>query len=97
MDILKAIKALSNENRLSILEWLKAPKKHFKTANCLTDGVCIGLIEEKIQLSQSTVSQYILQLQQAGFIHTERKGQWTYCRLNEKFIDDFLQALNKIL
>jgi len=93
------LKAIANEKRLTILKWLKDPKKHFKSTHCDVeeDGVCVGLIEKKIGLSQSTVSQYLLQLQQAGFISMNRCGQWTYCKLEKAFVKEFLQELNKYL
>jgi DNA-binding transcriptional ArsR family regulator len=98
MNTLNVLKALSNEKRLKILEWLKEPCKHFTSPHCdvSKDGVCVGLIEKKTGLSQSTVSQYLLQLQQAGLITMERQGQWTYCKLNKKFIKEFIMQLNKI-
>lgn len=99
MNTLNVLKALSNDKRLKILEWLKSPKKHFTSATCDVnkEGVCVGLIEQKSGLSQSTVSQYLLQLQQAELITMDRRGQWTFCKLNKKFIKEFLTQLNKII
>lgn len=99
MDTLNVLKALANPKRLKILECLKEPKAHFHSSHCdvSKDGVCVGLIEQKIGLSQSTVSQYLLQLQQAGLIIMERRGQWTYCRLNKPFIKEFMTQLKDIL
>lgn len=87
MDLVKVFKALANERRLQIIEWLNDPATHFTSATCdvVTDGVCVGLIEKKIGLSQSTVSQYLSQLQQADIIMMQRCGQWTYCKLNPDF------------
>jgi DNA-binding transcriptional ArsR family regulator len=95
MNLLIALKALSNEHRLKIIEWLKEPSKHFTSShsNVDIDGVCVGLIEKKIGLSQSTVSQYLLQLQQAGLITMDRKGQWTYCKLNKVALNEFTKQL----
>lgn len=99
MNILNVLKALANENRLKILEWLKEPGDHFISSQCdvKTDGVCVGLIEQKTGLSQSTVSQYLLQLQQAGLIIMERRGQWTYCKLNKMLIKEFMTQLKNSL
>lgn len=95
MNLQLVLKALSNEKRLKILHWLKEPKKHFTSHHCdvESDGVCVGLIEEKIGLSQSTVSQYLMLLQQAGLITTERRGQWTYCKRNEKNLKAAIRQL----
>ena len=99
MNTINILKALANEKRFQILGWLKEPSKHFTSTHCdvSKDGVCVGLIEQKIGLSQSTVSQYLLQLQQVGLVTTERRGQWTYCKLNEKAWKDFVAALSKAL
>ncbi|HEV2613944.1 MAG TPA: metalloregulator ArsR/SmtB family transcription factor [Gammaproteobacteria bacterium] len=99
MNMLDVLKALSNEKRLQILEWLKEPGKHFTSQHCDVerDGVCVGSIEKKAGLCQSTVSQYLLQLQKAGLITMERQGQWTYCKLNTKFTKEFLAELHKVL
>ena len=98
MNIIPILKALSNEKRLKILQWLKESCKHFSSSHCdiEKDGVCVGLIEQKIGLSQSTVSQYLMLLQQAGLITTERKGQWTFCKRNEKTIQALVEALKKL-
>jgi DNA-binding transcriptional ArsR family regulator len=99
MNTLNVLKAIANENRLKILEWLKEPGEHFTSSHCdvSKEGVCVGLIEQKTGLSQSTVSQYLLQLQQAGLIIMERRGQWTYCKLNKPFIKEFMTQLKNIL
>lgn len=98
MDMIIIFKALANDKRLKILEWLKEPKKNFKSMQCDVekDGVCVGLIEDKIGLSQSTVSQYLTILQKAGLIITERRGQWTYCKRNEKAIKELIIQLEKL-
>src|SRR3990167_7000991 len=59
MNMIAVLKALSNEKRLKILQWLKEPKKNFTSVHCdiEKDGVCVGLIEENIGLSQSTRSE----------------------------------------
>ncbi|WP_131783356.1 ArsR/SmtB family transcription factor [Legionella gresilensis] len=93
MNIVPILKALSNERRLQIIEWLREPAKHFTSSHCdvSIDGVCVGLIEKKAGLSQSTISAYLSQLHQAGLITMERRGQWTYCKLNQPFIEQFFQ------
>lgn len=98
MNINSILKALSNEKRLKILQWLKEPGKYFSSPVCdvENEGVCVGLIEQKIGLSQSTVSQYLALLQQAGLITTERKGQWTFCKRNEKTIQALIEAIKKL-
>jgi DNA-binding transcriptional ArsR family regulator len=98
MNMITVLKALANEKRLKIFQWLKEPKKNFTSSHCDVEkeGVCVGLIEEKIGLSQSTVSQYLMLLQQAGLVTTERKGQWTYCKRNEKTIKELVKKLEDL-
>ena len=99
MDIQIVLKALSNEKRFQIISWLKEPAKHFHPTHCDVgkDGVRVGLIEDKTGLSQSTVSQYLLQLHRAGLITMHRKGQWTYCKLDKPFLAQFIKTLGREL
>lgn len=100
MNIINVLKALANERRFQILEYLKEPEKHFPpdAQRCdMQEGICVGLIEKKIGLSQSTVSQYLAQLQQAGLIHMERRGRWTFCQLNRLFLEQFIETLGQRL
>ncbi len=101
MNLINILKALSNEKRFQILEILKEPEKHFSAdaqkCDMRSEGVCVGLIEKKVGLSQSTVSQYLAQLQQADLIRMERRGQWTYCQLNRELVKKFIDELNKKL
>jgi ArsR family transcriptional regulator len=53
-------------------------------ADCYEHGVCVGQIQAKSGLTQSTVSEYLSILQRAGFIESKRVGQWTYYKRNEK-------------
>ncbi|AMR34220.1 transcriptional regulator [Mucilaginibacter sp. PAMC 26640] len=85
MDQLAIFKALSNNTRLQILQWLKQPEINFPghTAACGA-GVCVGKIQEKASLTQSTVSEYLSLLQRAGLVSATRIGQWTYYKRNEE-------------
>lgn len=86
MDTLEVFKALSNKSRLQMLEWLKEPEINFpeQLAAGFEHGVCVGQIQAKAGLTQSTVSEYLSILQRAGFIVSKRVGQWTYYKRNEK-------------
>ncbi|MCT4780811.1 MULTISPECIES: helix-turn-helix transcriptional regulator [Exiguobacterium] len=93
-------KALSNEVRLDILRWLKDPQTHFNkpaahlsTNSAEKGGVCVGDIQEKANLSQSTVSQYLAMLQKVGLLESERHGKWTYYRRNEQKIKELTEYL----
>jgi DNA-binding transcriptional ArsR family regulator len=96
MEHIEIFKALSNKSRLQMLEWLKEPEINFpdqmKHAG-FEHGVCVGQIQAKAGLTQSTVSEYLSILQRAGFIESKRVGQWTYYKRNE----GAFEALSKLI
>ncbi len=100
MDIIEINKILSNSLRVEILNWLKSPEDHFpphKELGHFNDGVCVQYIGEKAGISQSTVSQYLSQMQKAGLVIATRHGKWTYYKRNEKNIKEYIQVLSKTL
>ena len=68
-----------------MLEWLKEPEVNFpgQKEYGYDQGVCVGQLQAKANLTQSTVSEYLSILQRAGFIKATRKGQWTYYKRDE--------------
>ena len=86
MEQVDIFKALSNKSRLQILEWLKNPEENFpgQQPYGYESGVCVGQIQAKAGLTQSTISEYLSILQRAGFIASTRVGQWTYYKRNEE-------------
>lgn len=62
---------------------------------CSTDvisGFCVGELGEELTISPSTLSHHIKELQRAGLIKTQRKGQNVEC-----FIDaDTVERVRKI-
>ncbi len=96
MDQVAAFKALANESRLRILHWMKDPEKHFGPApNGRPRGraVCVGEIQAKLGLSQSTVSHFLALLLQADLVIARREGQWTFYERNESAIHALEQFL----
>ncbi|MFD2934590.1 ArsR/SmtB family transcription factor [Spirosoma flavum] len=86
MNQVDVFKALSNKTRLQILSWLKEPEIHFPLQDfCEAKGVgvCVGHIQAKCGLNQSTVSEYLSLLQRAGLVTATRVGQWTFYKRNE--------------
>lgn len=91
-----AIKALANDQRLQILEWLKAPGDHFppqRDGDLEKDGVCGVLIAEKLGLSQPTVSTHMKVLARAGLVRAKRIKQWTFYRRDEKRIKELKKTI----
>jgi ArsR family transcriptional regulator len=91
-----AFKALANERRLQILEWLKDPVAHFPPqvdGDLVEDGVCGVLIAEKLRVSQPTISEHMKILAQAGLVRPKRIKQWTFYRRDEDRIAALKQAI----
>jgi len=96
MSLEKTFKALGNERRFQILEWLKQPKRHFppqSDGDLVRDGVCGVLIAEKLGVSQPTVSEHLKVLTQAGLLRAKRIKQWTFYRRDEDSIRAIKRAI----
>ena len=99
MDLNKAIAALNNPVRRKILDWLK-DRSNFPPAlpeHAGLEGVCVAYIQEKAGLSQSTISNYMGLLKEAGLVVSERHGQFTFYRRDEDAIRAFLSAVEREL
>ena len=75
------LRALANERRLQILEWLKDPRRHFPPqvdGDLVKDGVCGVLIARKLRVSQPTASEHLNILVRAGLIRPKRIKQWIF-------------------
>lgn len=96
MDIDAIHKALANPVRRQILQWLKDPDQHFVEQELPLDmGVCAGLIDRRLGLSQSTVSAHLATLQKAGLVSTKKVGQWSFFKRDEATIQAFLEQLQQ--
>ena len=96
MDITTAIKALANDKRLQILEWLKEPETHFPPqvdGDLVKDGVCGLLLAEKLGVSQPTASEHLKVLAQAGLVRTKRIKQWAFYKRDERQIKEIKKAI----
>ena len=91
-----AIRALANERRLQILEWLKNPTKHFPPqvdGDLVKDGVCGCLIARKLRVSQPTTSEHMKILCQAGLTRAKRIKKWTFYKRDEPRITQIKKAI----
>lgn len=99
MDIVEISKVLSNPIRLKILRWLREPEKNFpphQDIDHFDDGVCVGYIQDKIGLSQSTTSTYLSMMQNAELVIPTRHGKWTYYKRNENTLEQYRKALGEV-
>ena len=86
MKVEFALRALANDRRLLILDWLKHPRKHFPPqvdGDLVEDGVCGVLIARKLKVSQPTASEHMKVLLHAGLVRAKRIKQWTFYKRNE--------------
>jgi ArsR family transcriptional regulator len=92
------LRALANERRLRILDWLKDPRAHFREqaeGDLVEDGVCGLFIAEKLGVTQPTLSEHMKILVQAGLVQPKRIKQWTFYRRNEEAIAAFKALIRK--
>ena len=99
MSIEKAIRALANERRLQILEWLKDPEAHFPPqvdGDLVKDGVCLVFIAEKLGVSQPTATEHMKVLSHVGFVRSKRIKQWTFYKRDETRIREIKKEIAKV-
>ena len=85
-----ALHAIADSTRRRILHALK------ERGGCSIDketGLCAGDIEERVQLSQPTISHHMAILTKAGLVEAVKQGQWRWYRRNEKALRLMVKAL----
>jgi DNA-binding transcriptional ArsR family regulator len=90
-----ALRAVANEKRMRILDWLRRPRKHFPPqvdGDLIHDGVCGLLIARKLRVTQPTASEHLKILQQAGLVRGKRIKQWTFYKRDEAKIRTMKKA-----
>jgi len=100
MDVTMVLKALANERRLQILEWLKDPRAHFRPqvdGDLVDDGVCGVLIAEKLEVSAPTLSEHMRVLVGTGLVKSKRIKGWTMYKRDEKAISAAKKAIQSSL
>lgn len=85
MSLIRILKALGDETRLSIVNVLRI------------ENLCVCELEAILQSSQSNVSRHLAKLRDAGIIYSEKKSQWVYYGINEDILDkhSFIKTLLK--
>lgn len=78
-------KALSDPTRLRILKAISQ-----------AGALCECNIVPWFGLSQPTISYHLKMLREAGLVHSERRGQWVYHRVNEKALLGAVRDLAEI-
>jgi ArsR family transcriptional regulator len=81
------LRALANERRLRVLDWLKDPRKYFPPqvdGDLVKDGVCSCFIARKLKITQPSASEHLNMLADAGLIRGKKIKQWTFYKRDEK-------------
>lgn len=94
------LKALANERRLKILDWLKDPVANFPPqvdGDLVEDGVCALFIAEKLGITQPTLSEHMRVLVGAGLLQQKRIKQWTFYRRDEERLGEIKRELLRAL
>jgi len=96
----EVLKAIANERRLKILNWLREPRTHFPPqvdGDLIKDGVCGVFIARKLGVGQPTASEHLRILTQAGLVRGTRIKQWTFYKRDEKRIAEVKRAFRATL
>jgi DNA-binding transcriptional ArsR family regulator len=94
------LKAIANQRRLQILEWLREPRAHFPPqvdGDLVRDGVCGVFIAQKLAVSQPTASEHLKVLTRAGLVRAKRIKQWTFYKRDEQRIRALKRAFRSAL
>jgi DNA-binding transcriptional ArsR family regulator len=90
----RTLQAIADATRRRILQALK------ERGGCSIGkevGLCACDIEQRIHLSQPTISHHMSVLKKAGLVEAKKHGQWMWYRRNEKAIGDVARALRETL
>jgi DNA-binding transcriptional ArsR family regulator len=89
------LQAIADPTRRRILAALKqrGPASTSAPAIGKHTGLCAGDIEERVRLSQPTISHHMAILTKAGLVDALKQGQWRWYRRNEKALRRLVKSL----
>jgi DNA-binding transcriptional ArsR family regulator len=91
----RVLQAIADPTRRRILRTLK-----LRDECSLGDkevGLCASDIEQRIHLTQPTISHHMSILKKAGLVDAQRVGQWIWYRRNEAALRDLARILRQTL
>ncbi|MET0173333.1 helix-turn-helix transcriptional regulator [Agrobacterium sp. lyk4-40-TYG-31] len=94
------LRAISNDKRLLIVQWLLNPAAHFppqRDGDLVEDGVCLGAIVRKIELRQPTVTGHLKILVEAELVHSKPIKNWVFYRADKAAITAAVSKLSTML
>ncbi len=90
----RMLRAIADPRRRQILQALK------EKGGCSLDkevGLCACDIEERLNLSQSTISHHMSTLCKAGLVRAQKQGQWMWYQRNESGLRELTRMLRSTL
>jgi DNA-binding transcriptional ArsR family regulator len=104
-QLVKIFKALGNDNRLKILEAIR--KYQTKYACCSKDfeGIslppgsicCVDEIAGGFDMAQSTISEHLKELHNAGLLERHKRAQWVFYTINKAKLEELAEYLNALI
>jgi len=90
----QTLHAIADPTRRRILRTLKQ-RGPGSTSPPATErnGLCAGDIEERVRLTQPTISHHMAILTKAGLVDAVKQGQWRWYRRNEKALRRLVKSL----
>ncbi len=91
--------AIADPTRRRILAVLKRGGTASAAAQALGKhaGLCAGDVEQRVHLSQSTISHHMAILVKAGLVDAVKQGQWRWYRRNETALRRLVKSLRSQL
>jgi|SRR5580704_13649466 DNA-binding transcriptional ArsR family regulator len=88
------LNAIADPTRRHILRALKSRGPGSTSALAMgRNGLCAGDIEERVHLSQPTISHHMAILTKAGLVDAVKQGQWRWYKRNEKALRRLVKSL----
>ena len=97
MNLELSLRAIANDRRLQILEWLKDPMGLFPPqvdGDRVKDGICGFNIAVKLGVTQPTASEHLRILSQAGLIRGKKIKKWTFYKRDEAGIRELKRVVS---
>jgi DNA-binding transcriptional ArsR family regulator len=100
-QLVKIFKALGNENRLKILDSIRKYQSKFSCCPKNFEGMslppgsicCVDEIADRFDMAQSTISQHLKELHNAGLLERHKRAQWVYYTINRRKWDELMEYL----
>jgi ArsR family transcriptional regulator, arsenate/arsenite/antimonite-responsive transcriptional repressor len=105
-ELVRIAKALSDPIRVRMLEMmsqgrsccgLTAPAARGVPGTDEPRGICVCEFQERFELGQSKTSYHLRVLKEAGLVHEETRGKWTFYAVDHDAVERSLTVLRALL